>query len=134
MTTSSSRNLILIDEEYGYRSWYVIVDDQKLDEYKARWTRYGTRGLSCLTPVPDVFEDAAEYDDSEPPFDVKQFEKNRIFFAHIHEPEDSYFSVVKLDERGSPSAPSDDDDEVFCARSQAVITMARAMSRDIEKP
>lgn len=130
MTQPQKQNLILIDEEYGYRSWYVIVDDQKLDEIKARWSQYGTRGINCLTPVPDVFEDSVEYDEDELPLDVKQFEKNRIFFAHVHEPEDSYFSAVKLDERGSPSEPSDDDDEVFCARSQAVITMARAMSKD----
>jgi hypothetical protein len=96
------KNVILIDEEYGYRNWILIVGDAELEEIKRRWATM--RGLTCLVPVTMIFphakrctvEDWLEWSDSEMP-QAKRDElerEARVFRAHVHESDDSSFDAL----------------------------------------
>lgn len=96
------KNVILIDEEYGYRSWIAIVGDAELEEIKRRWMTM--KGLSCLVPVPMIFptasvctvEDWLEWSDTEMSQDRREEVEReaRVFHAHVHESDDSSFDAL----------------------------------------
>ena len=96
------RNVILIDEEYGYQSWILICGDAELEEVKRRWATM--RGLSCLVPVTMIFpharrctvEDWLEWSDTEMSQDRREeIEREaRVFQAHVHESDDSSFDAL----------------------------------------
>jgi len=94
--------VILIDEEYGYRSWISIVGLEELEEIKRRWATM--KGLSCLVPVTMIFpharqctvEDWLEWSDTEMPQERREEVEREamVFHAHVHESDDSSFDAL----------------------------------------
>lgn len=96
------KNVILIDEEYGYQNWILVVDDAGLEELKSRWA--SMHGINCLVPIPLVFphaerctvDDWLEWADTEmTPERRGEVEREaRVFRAHVHECDDSSFDAL----------------------------------------
>lgn len=71
-----------IEEEYGYRDWYLECTEEEYEKLLERWRTI--RGMSCLVPVKLVFPTAVELDD----FREENPEHNRR--CHMHGDDDSY--------------------------------------------
>jgi hypothetical protein len=74
---------IYISEEYGYRSWLAKVEDSEMPELIRRWETI--KGINCLVDVRKIFPTAVQIDG---------YNEDVDYTAHVHEPEDSYFSAT----------------------------------------
>ena len=93
------RKLLLIEEEYGYRYWQVLVDDEGLERLKKRWC--SMRNLSCAVPVQLVFPGAIQV----PWNDLPEDPDIRV---HLHESDDSAFGTADMGDAFIPDAGGDD--------------------------
>lgn len=77
---------LLIDEEYGYRTWLARLS---MEEYVALLNRWETiRGMSCLVPIRLVVPQAVEITDEEV---IEMLDDGITFYrCHMHEDDDSY--------------------------------------------
>lgn len=77
---------LLIDEEYGYRTWLAKLSQEEYVCLLGRWETM--RGLSCLVPVKLIVPQAIEISDD----DVSRMLDNGETFyrCHVHEPDDSH--------------------------------------------
>lgn len=77
---------LLIDEEYGYRTWLAKLSQEEYAQLLARWETI--RGMSCLVPVLLVIPQAKEITDEEV---IVMLDNGETYYrCHIHEEDDSH--------------------------------------------
>ena len=77
---------LLIDEEYGFRTWLAELTQENYAQLLQRWETM--RGLNCLVPVPLIVPQAVRISDEEL---IAMLDRQESFFkCHIHEHDDSY--------------------------------------------
>jgi len=89
--------ILYISEEYGYRTWYAVLTDERWEELKSEWCTL--KALNCLVPVPFLIPEARSFPlwpehEKYANVDVLRAENVRLMRAHIHEPDDSGISTV----------------------------------------
>lgn len=76
---------LIIDEEYGCRTWYTELTQEEYAQLLARWETM--RGLSCLVPVKLIIPQAIEINDEQA---IEIVDKDTWYRCHIHECDDSH--------------------------------------------
>jgi len=77
---------LVIDEEYGYRTWLAELTQEEYAQLLARWETL--RGLSCLVPVRMVISQAVEIDDETV---IKMIDNGETYYrCHMHDYDDSH--------------------------------------------
>lgn len=77
---------ILIDEEYGYRTWLAKLTQEEYAQLLQRWETM--RGLNPLVPVKLIIPQAVKVEDSDV---LAMFDDGETFYnCHIHDYDDSY--------------------------------------------
>ncbi|RJQ25034.1 hypothetical protein C4577_06525 [Candidatus Parcubacteria bacterium] len=77
---------LVIDEEYGYRTWLAKLTEEEYAQLIKRWETM--KGLSCLVPVKMIIPQAVEIDDE---YVIRMLDDNIPYRrCHIHECDDSH--------------------------------------------
>src|SRR5262245_48737628 len=77
---------LLIDEEYGYRTWLAELSQEEYAQLLKRWETI--RGMSCLVPVRLVVPQAVEITDEKV---IEMLDAGQTFYrCHMHEEDDSH--------------------------------------------
>lgn len=93
------KQLLIIEQEYGFRHWYAWLDKCELDALAARWRSLD--GLFCGVPVLWVVPQARELDLSDPA-DMELSCRRDALSMHMHDWDDSHFSLVRDHTIGAP--------------------------------
>jgi len=114
------RNVILVEEEYGYGYWLAIVCDQDLEEIKRRWLTM--RGLNCLVPITMIFPTAKRCSIEDWEEWINPPSGTNVFHSHVHQADDSHFDALpkyKIPEadKFEIDGKSYSDDDLFAANN-----------------
>jgi hypothetical protein len=84
---------LVIDEEYGYRTWLAELTLEEYAQLLARWETM--RGLSCLVPIKLVIPQAVEISDEDV---IKMHDNGETYYrCHMHDYDDSYLEGSRYD-------------------------------------
>lgn len=84
---------LIIDEEYGYRTWIAELTQDEYAQLLARWETI--RGMNCLVPIRLVIPQAIEITDEDV---ISLIDEGRTYYrCHMHEEDDSHLEGSHYD-------------------------------------